>query len=236
MVEQLNNKIIDKNISDQNIELNNAIAKFKDYNIEKYLEVYGNKSNLDDIKIILNYNCDSKVNFVNKNKFNAVLYSCLLGCKLEIIKYFIDLKVDYNQRSIYNKTCLHHAVKFCSLEVIKYLSELGLSIVEPDDNKETPLHLACAYNSKEIIFCCYEIYIKQSSEINLNSLLTNFKESILHKAAVNNIEVIDFVSNYVDVNLQDNYGNTVLHLACRLNSDFNVITLLIKKGVMIINS
>ena len=206
-------------------------TKFQDY-----IQMKGRLSIIDEVKIIVNFNRNSVINYNDKEGSNAILISCYNGCSYDIIKYLIDLGIDYKKKDKYGGTALIYASRCCSKSVIELLISLGLNISDADSDNCTALHNACRYNTLEVVKLVFNKFIEATNynKQQFNKLRISFSdETILHLAVFNSKEVVEFISDKVNLDLQKKDGNTALHLACYSNSDSEIIKLLLSMGASI---
>ncbi|BET37530.1 hypothetical protein SAP269_01190 [Spiroplasma ixodetis] len=154
-------------------------------------------------------------------------------------------KIDVNIKNEYDYTPLHVATKEGNLEIVKELlnhPEIDLNIQDNDGN--TPLHLffedeqnlqdlenenIWQYIKNQIInkvnnFNLYKkdifkLLIENGADVNIQD--NKGISSILHKAIFNeNLEIVKELLNHpeIDLNIQDNDGNTPLHFALFKNN------------------
>lgn len=98
-----------------------------------------NNNNIDLIKYIITVKLCSPYKEVNGGK--NLLHYAAYGGNFDIIKYFVDLRVDINKMSSKGETVLHYAARNAKLESIKYLVNAGARIDEKTLKGESVLHL-----------------------------------------------------------------------------------------------
>ncbi len=137
-----------------------------------------------------------------------------------------------------NHTPLHLAVCRKHYECARYLLENGADVTIQDENGMTPLHLACANGRTphDII----QALIERSGNLNIRDRLGN---TPLHYASgyryfehtsITTIEyfavIIGFLHNKgADLNLQNNNGDTALHVAAR-HGHLRIVRCLVSYG------
>lgn len=132
------------------------------------------------------------------------IYFAIKNNHLEIFNLLLKLGADVAVKMKSNFTCLHVACEFASIEMVSFLlSHIGVNL---QDNKGcTPLHCAIVGNQLEVF----------NHLINSNADITMYKnDSPLHLAcATGNMDMITYAMKYFDVNIENDIGETPLHVA-----------------------
>jgi ankyrin repeat protein len=162
---------------------------------------------------------------------------------LDVVKWLFKFnKIDVNYRQgLY--TPLIAACTTGHLDVVKFLIEIcDVDINLPDTNGSTPLTSACKCDNTSVIS-----YMLQQQIKNLDvNILDSFNNSSLHyiiccsksnftplhracnEGNVNQVKKLIDVYDH-SVNIQDNNGNTPLHIAC-VQRHFSIAKILIMAG------
>lgn len=163
--------------------------------------------------MILKYNID--INSRLKSGETALHIACNLQLT-DIVKLLLVNGISINIQDYEHEfTALHYSVNLNNKELVTLLLDNGADANIQDIVGNTVIHYAVSENNLE---CLTIIMSKQ--KVNLN--LWNFDGKIallmiLEIDPQNLIEYIDLLLENSNVNIQDNYGNTCLHLMCVKN-------------------
>jgi ankyrin repeat protein len=176
---------------------------------------------------------DIDINIKNTNNLYLIYY-CILFNQIELLNEILKMDPIIDFIDFEGKTILYLPIKMYYNDVIDKLLEynnkiIGIDIINIQDNdKNTPLHYAIMFNN---IYC-----IEQLIKYNCNFVLKNIQGNTpLHTAATGNIIILEkifnskyFLENPSIINIQNNIGETPLHIACNFES-INIIKLLLSK-------
>ena len=178
----------------------------------------------------------SFINAVNKEKMTP-LHLSIISSNLEISKELLTAGAELYATDNYGRTVLHYAVlirdeikreKAIDLlfqqEKVKADPERKLIQIQDTSNSDSPLHLAVLVSNNKII----QLLLKESPDL---TLCDKHKKSVLHQAITKgHLEIPNSILDYIIktyprersdplhvLNLQDEDGNTALHLA--INGD-----------------
>jgi ankyrin repeat protein len=238
-----------------NVPLHYAI-KFNNYNVTKKLLDNGanpnNKNNkgynslhiaiynknIDIINLILNYNID--INMKTNTGENALHIACNLQL-IDVVNLLIKNKIDIDAQDYNNEfSSLHYCVNINNIKLINILIKNNVNINTQDIIGNTPIHYAIIENNVEIL-----LLLNSVKNIDLN--LWNYDGNIPLNIVLNmyNDNNIDNINDYYivllkdsDLNIQNNEGNSCLHLICKYKNLWknNKETLIKKKlDVFILN-
>ena len=179
----------------------------------------------------------SFINAVNKEKMTP-LHLSIISSNLEIAKELLTAGAELYATDHSGKTVLHHAVlirnEIKRENAINFIfqqenekadPERKLIQIQDSSDNDSPLHLAVKYSNNKTI----QLLLKESPDL---TLCDKHKKSVLHKAiAKGNLEIIQSILDYIIkaypkersdplhvLNLQDEDGNTALHLAINSSS------------------
>ena len=150
------------------------------------------------------------------NSQTALMYSCGLLQVDDVnnrfghpkIVEFLISQCGYDPTlSIDNESVIKLVCEQKQLDVMKALIVMSPDISDSKGN--TPLHYACQYDCILIINLLIE---RKCDQTRVNKE----RELALHKACCHSLEIVQLVSN-CNVNSQNVYGDTPLHLACENN-------------------
>ena len=146
-------------------------------------------------------------------------YACYYG-HIYIVKHLVnDLSFSTSVKTLYDQTPLHFAcMAVCSeeaaLDIVKFLiAETSCDCNSQTTNGESPLMILLDIHSDWNNVIQYLV-----CDCHCDLLLTNgFSETVLHIACTkrNSDAVKMIVETGIDPNIEDEAGNTPLHLACR---------------------
>ena len=174
----------------------------------------------------------SFINAVNKEKMTP-LHLSIISSNLEIAKELLTAGAELYATDHSGKTVLHYAVlirnEIKRENAINFIfqqenekadPERKLIQIQDTSDNDSPLHLAVLHSNNKTI----QLLLKESPDL---TLCGKHKKSVLHKAiAKGNLEIIQSILYYIIkaypkersdplhvLNLQDEDGNTALHLA-----------------------
>ena len=173
----------------------------------------------------------SFINAVNKEKMTP-LHLSIISSNLEIAKELLTAGAELYATDNSGQTVLHHAVlirdeikreKAIDLlfqqEKVKSNPERKLIQIQDTSDNDSPLHLAVLHSNNKTI----QLLLKGSPDL---TLCDKYKNSVLHQAITKgHLEIIQSILDYIKqaypkersdplhvLNLQDEDGNTALHL------------------------
>ncbi len=155
-------------------------------------------------------------------------YACNLQ-ENKIVKLLINNNADINLQDFEHEyNILHYAINLGSIELVKICLNNNIDINRQDIYGNTALHYCVLENNLEI----FNLIITSNYQINVN--LWNIEGKIpLHLLLKNsnNIkkEMIDYLIEHSNLNLQDNDYETCLYLICEYNIWENYESILDKK-------
>ncbi|KAJ3442951.1 ankyrin repeat ph and sec7 domain containing protein secg-related [Anaeramoeba flamelloides] len=153
-------------------------------------------------------------------------YSSTLQPKKEIIEWFFS-KGSKIEKAKHKSEFLFRCVQNnCDFETFQYLVQNNFfhPKLEKGNYKSTTLLLKTKGKIKEL-----NLLLESGLDINSNCFLN--KESITHFAVKSNMEMLEFVvSKGIDLDVQDNYGNTALHEIIKYNLGIEKFQYLVNQG------
>lgn len=145
---------------------------------------------------------------LNDKNGNIPLHYAIFSKKSKIINLVVKYTTRINYRNNEGKTPLHFAINTKNIDFIEILlknnADPNITLLDGT----TSLHMAC----KLKLLNAVKLLIKYGSEINSQNY--NEEYSALHYSVINNqYDIFKFLlNNNADINSQDTYGNTILHL------------------------
>ena len=200
---------------------------------------FSRRLSLDIVKLVCN--C-SIVNTQNKNGDTPLHLACKSGCAKNIMNFLtVEQKCD---TSIVNNegnlplhiaiTGIHHQPPPKGVDIIATLCNCDTNTQNSDGN--TPLHLACQLGN----LCVVEYITKeQRCDTSVGNSEGNLLTNTVAISKQLSLVIVEPVSKYTNVNIQNSNGDTPLHLACK--NDFGrgiveFLTLQQKCDVSIVNN
>lgn len=185
---------------------------------------YAIKANsLNSVKLLISYGADLKQ--TTKLGDPAAHLASLIGAGVHILEYLLSFASSSStspQNNLYDYdqegwTIFHCACNQGNLHIIKYLIKKKSIDFNVKDNKcqFTGLHLAIRNNHMHVVNYLMNFSCIRFDRLNIRLNLINFQ--------------------YIDINSQDNYGQTPLHLACKYGIYDAVYSLLKNYGSNLLN-
>lgn len=210
-------EILLKNNSDPNI-------KNKDgYNC-LHLAVY--KNNFELVKLILNSNIN--INDYTNTGETALHFSCNFQ-NYEISKLLLEKGLNPNIQDIDHEISpLIYCITLKNKKIFNLLLEYKVDINIQDYYGNTPLHYIISENDIEL----FDILIKYNPNINIYNAESKLPlHIVLEKIDKNTDHYIKLLLLKSDINLQNNIGNTIMHLLVATNLYLNYKNTLEKKDI-----
>ncbi|XP_059657990.1 ankyrin repeat-containing protein ITN1-like [Cornus florida] len=149
----------------------------------------------------------------------------------EIVKEILEVRPDFSwKKNSHGCSPLHLASSKGHLEITRELLRLDPDLSSSQDQEgRTPLHLAAIKGRVNILDEILSVSLESSE------MVTRYGETVLHIAVKNNqYEAVRFLMETLNItklaNMQDNDGNTILHLAIA-GKLTTMVTYLLKLGV-----
>ena len=159
------------------------------------------------------------VNIVDSKGYSPLHFASAFGYE-ELVKLFILEGADVNLRNVYGESPLHFASAAGNKEVAELLISVGADVNVMDNYGYLPLDLA-------VLFDNMEVGMMLASN---GSFVCDYPSFLRFAVLKNNRELVKMlIEAGVDVNVEDNDGNTLLHLALRHNFE-EIAMLLMAKG------
>ena len=161
---------------------------------------------------------------------NTPLHYACKHQQLEIVRFLTKEKSC--SQNITNKSGqlpLHIACDLQSLELVKLVSSSQCDVHAKTENSvnssaSTPLHIACRHGTLEVIR-----YLVEQKLCNPQQHRQLYTDLPLHKVLeFGDLELLRVLTTYENVNYQDECGNTLLHLACKMGK-LEVVEYLVKE-------
>jgi ankyrin repeat protein/beta-lactamase regulating signal transducer with metallopeptidase domain len=190
------------------------------------------------------------LNAKNRTSRTPLHLTCQIGYK-EIIELLIDNGADVNSKNNGGGTALHRASAWRPKDTVETLVVKGANVNARNRRGQTPLHMAAQEGRKNIV----ELLISKGADVNVinNAGATPLdlteqrghsevvelllkhgakrgSSTLLGAVTSDDIEQVKMlISQDADVNVKDNTGQTLLHLACQRGNE-EIAELLIDNG------
>jgi ankyrin repeat protein len=197
-------------------------------NTPLHIAVYNN--NIDNINILLKNN-NIQVNLLN-NQGLSVLHIAIIKRYIDILKIFIyDKRFNINIIELkYNMTPLMYLLDINYLNIIIEMLNNGALLNYQDIYGNNILH-HCLFENKLDMYLFLKNYKNNKiidNQINIKGCTP--LHLLLEKFNNSDIDLNNIIIN-TNINLQDNNGNTCMHLLCKYNLWFKIKNILIKKKI-----
>ena len=206
IVEYLLKKNVNINILDEHgrLLLYNPI-KFNYINIVNLILVY-NKNNIG-LSIL------DKIDKYNNN----ILHYAIKFNNIDIVKLILKYNFYINICDINNNNALHLAIKQKNISICNLLIDKNININQLNNDSETPLYMAINIGFFQII----DILLEKKCIIDTKENIKQMTPFLI--AGFNGyVDICDKLYKYnIDINDQDNLGNTILHYAIK-HKDINL--------------
>ena len=215
---------------------------------------------LEKVKLLVENGAD--IEETDRYNFTALLEAIHYQC-LDIVKFLVKQGANINAKIVNNCTALHIAVDKNNLEMVKFLVENSADVEAKNDYEQTALDIAIGYKKTEIVeflknaklekgfkeeknmseqelFKAIRINdiktVKELIEggVNVNARDIDNNPALIKAISCNNLEMIELlVQNKANVEIVDDYGMTLLHIACKYGSDLKIIRYLVEAGISV---
>ncbi|KJV54510.1 ankyrin repeat domain-containing protein [Orientia tsutsugamushi] len=202
------------------------------------------EGNVERVKQILaQYNAGDIINALYGIGFD--LHEAIRNDDINLVRLMLDSGADPNEQSVYGATPLHVAIWYNRVDIIYLLLDKNANINAQNKDGRTPLHVAACHGMNGIIMQILpnsvaninlqddggktllhfaartgskdlvEFLCNRNADINITG-----KNTVVHSAAKNGHKDmvqfwLDRYPNMINLNLQDNDGNTALHLVAK---------------------
>ncbi|XP_071086040.1 serine/threonine-protein phosphatase 6 regulatory ankyrin repeat subunit C-like [Haliotis cracherodii] len=163
---------------------------------------------------------------------NTILHVACIGGDLEVVKFVLSLNaVDLNCKGHHQRTPVRMVDFWKHRNVFDFLVSKGADLSQVDDKGENILHVACLEGHLDLV--------KDSvtnHRVDINSRGRYGRTPVMKAAEKGHKEVLDLLkSNGCDVNLKDDNGNNILHVAC-IGGHVEIVKFVLSQGLVGINS
>ncbi|XP_067648871.1 ankyrin repeat domain-containing protein 50-like [Haliotis asinina] len=172
----------------------------------------------------------SNVSQVNDDGNNALHFACR-GGHLDVVKYLLShTSVDINRNGNMGRTPLMVAVIYGYRDVCELLMQNGADVSHVDDNGDNVLHLACKGGQMDVVK-----YLLSQASVDINTRGKGALTPLMVAVTYGHNDVFKFLMrNGANASQVDDYGNNVLHLACR-SREMDVVKYLLSQTSVDIN-
>lgn len=168
---------------------------------------------IEIIKIILQTNIDQigiSVHDIKDRNYNIPIHYSIIYKNIEALRLMLEYGSNPNIADKYGNNSLHLSVYSRNYDICKYILNYDIDINSKTNIGESALHIASNLQESKI----FNLLIDYPN-INVNSQDYDHEFTPLHYSVnLNNIEQVRLLLNKkANSNIQDIYGNTVLHYA-----------------------
>ena len=192
------------------------------------LHIAARFNNIELIELFLKHGAD--INCVNEWMQNCLFFTY----DVDTIKYLIEHGANVNQVNVNGFTPLLGAAR--NYEVAKLYIEMGADYNHQDRNGNSILFFAIMYKNFELIKYLIDakvVNVNNVNELGLNALILHimcgskgkYKNTSIYKKII-----IYLIKGGININHQDNDGNTALHIAIKVRQNNEIIKLLLDNG------
>ncbi|MGA1933099.1 ankyrin repeat domain-containing protein [Arcobacter sp. YIC-464] len=193
-------------------------------------KLFGSNESIEELIIKKPFDEKAVEKKLAKTDFNrndtSLLHHCVKHDAFNAVSYLLKIGVKLNSLNEFNENVLFTALKNSSLETAKLLLKKSIDVNQENLDGEIALHLAFKFGAIQLI----DIIASRTEDINKkNKLGRSFlfyaiesKNRLAIKKALNLSEI--------DINQQDNAGNTIVHLK-EITADLNIFDGLIDAGL-----
>ncbi|XP_046551542.1 ankyrin-3-like [Haliotis rubra] len=141
-----------------------------------------------------------------------IFHSACRGGHVGMMKYLLlQYNVDINSRTNSGRTPLMITVYYGYINVCKFLVSIGANVAQVDDDGDNILHFACRGGHVEMVK-----YVLLQYNVDINSKTNSGRTPLMVTVYTGHKDVFAFlVSKEANVSQVDDYGNTILHFACK---------------------
>jgi len=209
--------ILFKNIQAIDLLLNsNSNPNITDNNNNNSLHLAIYSKNYDICKKIINK--DININLKNYIGETALHIACNLQL-INIVKLLLDNGIDVNSQDYNNEiTALTYAININDKNIAKILLNYGANPNIQDFMGNTPIHYIILEENFEILFEILKSDIKIKPNFNIFNINGKLPiHLLLEKDKIYDGPMTDELIFASNLNFQDKYGTTTLHLICKKN-------------------
>ncbi|UTJ07440.1 ankyrin repeat domain-containing protein [Arcobacter roscoffensis] len=194
-------------------------------------KLFGSSETIEELIIKKPFNEKAVEKKLAKSDFNkndsSLLHHCAKYDAFNAVNYLLSIGVKFNSLNEFNENALFTALKSSSLETSKLLLKKGIDVNQENLDGEIPLHLAFKYGAIQLI----DIIASKTQDINKKNKVGR---TVLFYAIESKnrlaIKKVLALSNELDINQQDNNGNTICHLK-EITADLNIFDGLLDLGL-----
>ncbi|KXT18471.1 hypothetical protein AC579_2243 [Pseudocercospora musae] len=169
---------------------------------------------------------DIPVDIENDSGNTPLHLACWEG-RLAAAKFLVDHGADVTKRDNYGYTILHFAAKAGSLQLLEYTISNDIPVDVKNDFGETPLYLACRRGD----LATAEFLVDHGADVTKRD---NYGNTVFHLATKSHDPsalLLEYVSSVgLPVDVQNDWGETPLHLASEWPANITALKFLVEAG------
>lgn len=188
--------------------------------------------NIDVLKFLIKNGIN--INAANKDGISPIMKSTRCNTHVENIPcLLLESNIDLTHKTNWGKTVLMYASESGNLKLVTKLLKKGVDIHAIDDDGRNALYYAAKYHVIESDEYLKIIGLLLKNSLSLNTHSISKQDNLIIASSTNGyIPLIkQCIDSGIDINAQDENGNTALILACLGVQKIETIKLLLENGV-----
>lgn len=185
-------------------------------------------NHLDIVKYLVKKGANINANSIYGN---TALHVAINKNNLEIVKFLVENGIDIETKNCFMETALEMAINDKKTVVVEFLEDVKLGqkkFKEEKNMSEQELFKVIRINDIETVKELIE------GGVNVNARDIDNNPALIKAMSCNNLEMIELlVQNKANIEIVDDYGMTLLHIACKYGANLKIIKYLVEAGVSV---